>query len=73
MRGRFDTELVSLSQWFIGRTPVRKTGDLKFKSQLTHNFFPLNIYHISYMNSELGAKGDWDFRISGSGQIPLWN
>ena len=38
MRGRFDFELVSVSQWFNGITPVRKTGDMRFKSQLTHKF-----------------------------------
>ena len=27
-----------VSQWFNARTPVRKTGDLRFKSQLGHYF-----------------------------------
>ena len=39
MRGRFDSELVSVAHWFNGRTPVRKTGDLRFKSQLRHKIF----------------------------------
>ena len=39
MRGRFDSDLVSVSQWFNDRTPVRKTGDLRFKCQLRHKFF----------------------------------
>ena len=45
MRGWFDSELVSVSQWFNYRMPVRKTRDLRFKSQLKHKF-SLNIYHV---------------------------
>ena len=51
MRGRFDSELVSVSQWLNVRTPVRKTGDLRFKSELRGNFY-LNIYHIKNVSNE---------------------
>ena len=40
---RVDCELVSVSQWFNGRAPVHKTEDLRFKSQIRHNF-SLSIY-----------------------------
>ena len=46
MRGRFDSELVCVSQWYNGRTPVRKTGDLRLKSHLRHNFFPQDLSYI---------------------------
>ena len=38
MRGRLDSELVSVSQWFNGKSPVHKTGDLRLKSQLRYKF-----------------------------------
>ena len=49
MRGRFDSELVSVSQWFNGRTPVCKTGDLRFKSRLRQQIF-ISIFIIYPIN-----------------------
>ena len=45
MRGKFDSELVSVSQWFNSRTPVCKTGDMRFISQLKHKLFSECISH----------------------------
>ena len=49
----FYFELVSVSQWSNGRTPVRKTGDLRFKSQLRHKFFS---QYLSYKYDHLIYK-----------------
>ena len=49
MRGKFDSELVSVSQWSNDRTPVLNTGDVKFKSQLRHKIFPQCLLYIAYV------------------------
>ena len=44
MRGKpSNSELVSVSQWFNGRSPVHKTGDLRFKFWLRHKFLSQNL------------------------------
>ena len=52
MAGRFDSELVPMFQWFNGRVPVCKTGDLRFKSWLGHKFFS---QYLSYGGRDKGS------------------
>ena len=58
MRGKFDSELVSVSHWFSGRMSVRKTVDLRFKSQLRHKLF--SQYLSSKGNIVIVKKFDLD-------------
>ena len=59
MRRMFVCELVSVSHWSNGRAPVRKTGDMRFKSQLRHKFFS---QYLSYIRST-GIKNEYIIRL----------
>ena len=46
-------------KWHNGRAPVRKTGHLRFKSQLRHKFFSqyLSEYFVSRLRRRAGSDG----------------